>query len=102
VFYGKSKHLERGLEPVFKALDLVDYESALAGFKKVLIKVNFITTMTWDTGATTDPIVVEALIQRLKKLPVEIYVVESDATMTNADVSATAWPRCANNTALSA
>ena len=76
---------ERGLYPVFKALDLIDYESALAGYKKVLIKVNFITTMTWDTGATTDPVVVEALIQRLKKLPVEIYVVESDATMTNAD-----------------
>jgi uncharacterized protein (DUF362 family) len=76
---------ERGFEPVFKALDFIDYESALAGYKKVLIKVNFITTMTWDTGATTDPIVVEAIIQRLKKLPVEIYVVESDATMTNAD-----------------
>ena len=74
-----------GYDPVFKALDLIDYESALAGYKKVLIKVNFITTMTWDTGATTDPVVVEALIQRLKKLPVEIYVVESDATMTNAD-----------------
>jgi uncharacterized protein (DUF362 family) len=76
---------ERGHEPVFKALDLIDYESALAGYKKVLIKVNFITTMTWDSGATTDPMVVEAIIQRLKKLPVEIYVVESDATMTNAD-----------------
>jgi uncharacterized protein (DUF362 family) len=76
---------ERGFEPVFKALELIDYESALVGFKKVLIKVNFITTMTWDSGATTDPVVVEALIQRLKKLPVEIYVVESDATMTNAD-----------------
>lgn len=76
---------ERGLEPVFKALDLIDYQSALSGYKKALIKVNFITTMTWDTGATTDPIVVEAIIQRLKKLPLEIYVVESDATMTNAD-----------------
>ena len=76
---------QRGYEPVFKALDLIDFESALKGYKKVLIKVNFITTMTWDTGATTDPIVVEAIIQRLKKLPVEIYVVESDATMTNAD-----------------
>ena len=76
---------ERGLDPVFKALDLIDYESALLGYKKVLIKVNFITTMTWDTGATTDPMVVEAIIQRLKKLPLEIYVVESDATMTNAD-----------------
>jgi uncharacterized protein (DUF362 family) len=76
---------ERGLDPVFKALDLIDYQTAFAGFKKVLIKVNFITTMTWDTGATTDPIVVEAIIQRLKKLPVEVFVVESDATMTNAD-----------------
>jgi uncharacterized protein (DUF362 family) len=76
---------ERGFDPVFKALNLIDYQTALAGYKKVLIKVNFITTMTWDTGATTDPIVVEAIIQRLKKLPVEIYVVESDATMTNAD-----------------
>jgi uncharacterized protein (DUF362 family) len=64
---------------------LIDYQTALVGYKKVLIKVNFITTMTWDTGATTDPIVVEALIQRLKKLTVEIFVVESDATMTNAD-----------------
>ncbi len=76
---------ERGFDPVFKALDLIDYQTALAGFKKVLIKVNFITTMKWDTGATTDPIVVEAIIQRLKKLPVEILVVESDATLTNAD-----------------
>ncbi len=92
---------ERGHEPVFQALDLIDYESALAGYKKVLIKVNFITTMTWDTGATTDPIVVEALIQRLKKLPVEIYVVESDATMTNADKAfeATGMKKCVNNTA---
>ena len=76
---------ERGHEPVFKALDLVDYETALKGFNRVLIKVNFITTMTWDTGATTDPIVVEAIIQRLKKLPLEVIVVESDASMTNAD-----------------
>ena len=75
----------RGHEPVFKALDLIDYKSALASFKKVLIKVNFITTMTWDSGATTDPIVVEALIKRLKPLNLEIIVVESDATMTNAD-----------------
>ena len=76
---------ERGHEPVFSALDLIDYKSAISGFGKVLIKVNFITVETWDTGATTDPIVVEAIIKRLKDLPVEIYVVESDATMTNAD-----------------
>jgi uncharacterized protein (DUF362 family) len=76
---------ERGHEPVFRALDLIDYKSAISGFGKVLIKVNFITVETWETGATTDPIVVEAIIKRLKDLPVEIYVVESDATMTNAD-----------------
>lgn len=75
---------ERGHEPVFKALDLIDYESALKDYDRVLIKVNFITTKTWDTGATTDPIVVEAIIQKLKHLPVEIIVVESDATITDA------------------
>jgi len=76
---------ERSHEPVFKALDLIDYKSALAGYDKVLIKVNFITTKTWDTGATTDPIVVEAIIKKLQNLPVKVYVVESDATITNAD-----------------
>ena len=76
---------ERGHEPVFKALDLIDYKSALAGYSRALIKVNFITTKTWDTGATTDPMVVEAIILKLKELPVEVYVVESDATVTNAD-----------------
>jgi len=76
---------ERGHEPVFKALDLVNYKVCLSGYKKVLIKVNFICTETWDSGATTDPMVVEAIIMKLKDLPLEIFVVESDATMTNAD-----------------
>lgn len=76
---------ERGHEPVLRALDLIDYKRVLVGWDKVLIKVNFITTKTWDTGATTDPIVVEAIIRSLKNLPVDVYVVESDATTTNAD-----------------
>jgi uncharacterized protein (DUF362 family) len=76
---------ERGHEPVFKALDLIDYRKALAGYDKVLIKVNFITDKPWDTGATTDPIVVEAIIKKLGDLPVKVYVVESDATITSAD-----------------
>ena len=76
---------QRAHEPVFKALDLIDHKSCLAGYKRALIKVNFITTKTWDTGATTDPIVVEAIIQKLRELPLEVYVVESDATMTSAD-----------------
>jgi uncharacterized protein (DUF362 family) len=76
---------ERGHEPVWKALDLIDYKSALAGYKRALIKVNFINTQTWDSGATTDPLVVEAIILRLKDLGIEAIVVESDATVTNAD-----------------
>jgi len=76
---------KRGNEPVFKALDLIDYKQALLGYDKVLIKVNFISNKTWDMGATTDPIVVEAIIKKLDALPVEVYVVESDATITNAD-----------------
>lgn len=74
----------RSHEPVFKALDLIDYKTPLKGWDRVLVKVNFITTKTWDTGATTDPIVVEAIILKLKNLPVEVLVVESDATVTNA------------------
>ena len=76
---------ERSHEPVFKALDLIDYKSALAGKDKVLIKVNFITDKTWETGATTDPLVVEAIIIKLKEIPVPITVAESDATITNAN-----------------
>jgi uncharacterized protein (DUF362 family) len=75
---------ERAHEPVFQALDYIDYASALKGYDNVLIKVNFITTETWDSGATTDPIVVEAIIKKLQRFPLKISVVESDATMTNA------------------
>jgi uncharacterized protein (DUF362 family) len=76
---------ERGHEPVFKALDMVEYRSALAGFEKALIKVNFICDKTWDTGATTDPIVVEAIWLKLRELGIKASVVESDATITSAD-----------------
>jgi uncharacterized protein (DUF362 family) len=75
----------RGIEPVYRALDLIDYDKALRGWDRVLVKVNFITTKNWETGATTDPIVVEAIIDRVRDLNAEVYVVESDATMTNAD-----------------
>ena len=76
---------QRGHSPIFEALDLVNYKTAFEGKKRALIKINFICEKSWDTGATTDPIVVEALINRLKDLGMDIYVVESDATITNAD-----------------
>jgi uncharacterized protein (DUF362 family) len=64
---------------------MIDYARVLEGKDTVLIKVNFICEKTWDTGATTDPMVVEAIINKLAALPVKVYVVESDATITNAD-----------------
>ena len=70
---------------MYKALDLVPYKEALGGWDRVLIKVNFISTKSWDTGSTTDPIVVEAIINRVRDLGKEPVVVESDAQMTNAD-----------------
>ena len=76
----------RGHEPVLRALDLIDYKTQLKGWDRVLVKVNFITTKTWDTGATTDPIVVEAIIKKLKDLRVDILVVESDATTSLKEI----------------
>ena len=76
---------ERSLETVYKALDLIPFQEALKNWDRALIKVNFITTKNWETGATTDPMVVEALVHRLRELGKEVIIVESDAQTTNAD-----------------
>lgn len=80
---------QRSLETVKRALDPLNVQQRLSN-KPVLIKVNFITTKTWDTGATTDPIIVEALIQEIGRVNHRIFVVESDATVTSADKAAKA------------
>ncbi len=77
----------RSVETVTKALDLIGDLRHLSD-RPVLIKVNFITTKTWDSGATTDPVVVEALIRMIERWNRKIYVVESNATSTNADRAA--------------
>lgn len=76
---------ERSLDTVYKALDLLSFEKALESWEKVLVKVNFITTKNWKTGATTDPVMVEAIINRLRELGKNVFVVESDAQTTDAD-----------------
>ena len=75
----------RSLETVNKALDSISYEGALKDWDRVLIKVNFITTKNWETGATTDPIIVEALVNKLRDIGKEVIIIESDAQTTNAD-----------------
>lgn len=79
----------RSLEIVKKAIKAIHINDRTLK-KPILIKVNFITTKTWETGATTDPIIVEALIQEISKVNKEISIGESDATLTQADHAAKA------------
>jgi uncharacterized protein (DUF362 family) len=79
IIKGPRKH-----DTVFKALDLIDFKTIVKGWDRSLIKVNFITTKTWETGATTDPLVVEALIKKMQEFSIDVMVIESDATVTNA------------------
>jgi uncharacterized protein (DUF362 family) len=55
----------------------------------IMIKPNLCCVKTSDTGATTDPRVVEAVIKYFKIHfgSRKFYIVESDATMLNADVA---------------
>lgn len=76
---------ERGLDPVFKAIDLIPFEEALGSYETVLVKPNLITGHTYETGVTTDPIVVEAVILKLKELGKKAIVVETDGGLTNPD-----------------
>lgn len=74
---------ERSLETVLKAIQLAGeprFED-----KPVIVKVNLISTKDWRSGATTDPIIVEGLIKYLRKMNDEIFVADSDATITNVD-----------------
>jgi len=76
----------RSLETVYKALSLIEgLDELFRNALRVLIKVNFITIKTYETGVTTDPLVVEAIINQTKKYTDKIFVVESNATTTNAD-----------------
>jgi len=80
---------KRSVDTVKNSLKQIISPENLAN-KKILIKVNFISTKTWETGATTDPILVEALIQYFQPFNEGIYVVESDATITKAEEAAKA------------
>jgi uncharacterized protein (DUF362 family) len=55
----------------------------------IIIKPNLCCVRTSETGATTDPRVVGALIKYFRSRfgSTEFYIVESDATMLNADVA---------------
>jgi uncharacterized protein (DUF362 family) len=76
---------ERGLDPVFRAMELIPYKEALEPFDTVLVKPNLITGHTFETGVTTDPVVVEALLMKVQELGKKVLVVETEGGITSPD-----------------
>ena len=76
---------ERGLEPVYRALDMIPYREALEPWDTVLVKPNLITSHTYETGITTDPVVVEAVINKVHDLGKKAIVVETEGGITSPD-----------------
>lgn len=76
---------ERGLEPVFRAMEMISYKDALESWDTVLVKPNLITSHTYETGITTDPIVVEAVINKVHELGKKAIVVETEGGITSPD-----------------
>ena len=76
---------ERGLEPVYRALDLIPYKEALEPWDTVLVKPNLITSHTYETGITTDPMVIEAVVNRVHDLGKKAIVVETEGGITSPD-----------------
>ncbi|MGQ9514657.1 MAG: DUF362 domain-containing protein [Thermoproteota archaeon] len=70
-----------GLEKL--SLDLLELEEKIS--KSDMIKVNFIKGKTCGSGATTNPVVVDAPIKFFSPRADNVFVAESDATTTNAD-----------------
>ena len=76
---------ERGIEPVFKAMELIPFKDALEPYETVLVKPNLITGHTFETGITTDPVVVEAVIMKIMELDKKAIVVETEGGITSPD-----------------
>jgi uncharacterized protein (DUF362 family) len=76
---------ERGLEPVFKAINLIPFKEVLEPYDSVLVKPNLITSHTYETGITTDPVVVEAVIAMIHSLEKKAIVVETAGGITSPD-----------------
>ena len=78
---------ERGLESVFRAIELIPFQEALKSYDTVLVKPNLITSDSFETGITTDPIVVEAVIRKVQELGKKAIVVETEGGTTSPDVA---------------
>lgn len=56
-------------------------------FKNVVIKLNLCSLKTRETGATSDPIVVEQLVKFLNEKNIHVSLVESNSGSKNADLA---------------
>ena len=56
-------------------------------FESVAIKINLCSLRSRETGATSDPIVVEQLIKILNENGARVYLVESDSGSKNVDLA---------------
>lgn len=73
-------------EAVGTAFDLVNGAECIKNRKMVAIKPNLCRPRSASSGTTTDPRIVEALIQKINSLVAcRINIVESDNHVTNAD-----------------
>ncbi len=75
----------RGIEPVVRAMEMIPFKKALEPYETVLVKPNLITSHTFETGITTDPIVVEAVIMKVMELGKNVIVVETEGGITSPD-----------------
>ena len=76
---------ERGVEAVFRAMELIPFKESLLPYDTVLVKPNLITGHTFETGITTDPIVVEAVVMKIMELDKKVLVVETEGGITSPD-----------------
>jgi uncharacterized protein (DUF362 family) len=66
-------------------MELIPFKEALEPYETVLVKPNLITSHTFETGITTDPIVVEAVITKIMELDKKAIMVETEGGITSPD-----------------
>ncbi|MFW9851169.1 MAG: DUF362 domain-containing protein, partial [Candidatus Thorarchaeota archaeon] len=67
------------------AINLIPFRDSLEPYETVLVKPNLITGHTFETGVTTDPVVVEAVVTKVMELDKKVIVVETEGGTTSPD-----------------
>lgn len=74
---------ERSLDSVYKTIDLISFNDALEPYDIFLIKINLITSHTYEIGITPNPIFVETVIRKVHVLGKKAFVVETEGGITS-------------------